>query len=195
MKILWHLKSRFYHQARTFPLLRWILEREKTNLRDMLPERVHEAPLILDIGTGAGSSIDILPGKSIIVAVDRSIFMLQQAKKMHSNLFPVLADSTALPFKSTCIVFCTCIGVTEYVQDIDHCVDEITRILSDSGILLITGSHPNPFNYLRFLLGHRLYLRKHAIWDNLIKNHNLACLNYRSSWLQMQWLLKKIPKI
>lgn len=160
------------------------------NLRNMLSDRIHNIPLILDIGTGTGSSLDLFPDNTLIVAVDQSIHMLQQSRKCRTGLSLVVANINDLPFKSSCVFFSSCIGVTEYIKDVDHFVGEMKRMLTDAGILLITGARPCLFNYLRFLLGHRLYLRKQAIWDRLIKIQNFACLNYRASWLQMQWLLK-----
>jgi len=189
---LWDLKSRWYHPVRRMPGIRWILEQEKRNCRDLISKSGFGMSFILDIGTGAGSSLDLFPKGIPIVAVDRSTAMLQQAFRHQSGLLPVVADARHLPFKSGCVEFCSCIGVTEYLPSFDLFLKETFRVLSSSGRFLCTGAGLSFFNRLRMFLGHRLNLLPGRTWPQYFKNFGFLLLDCRTSWLQHQWILKKL---
>ena len=191
MKFLWHIQSGIYHAIRCIPGIKLLLNREKENCRSLLPGSIADMPYILDIGTGAGSSLDVIPPGVPVVAADQSLNMLKQAVKRHNRIMPVVADIRALPFKSGCFRFCSCIGVAEYLSPVLPHLLETHRILSESGFFLITGSNQSVLNIIRYALGHRLHLRKADQWTRLFGQARFSCLNRRSSLIQVQWLLKK----
>ncbi|MBN2104638.1 class I SAM-dependent methyltransferase [bacterium] len=192
MNFLWDIKSHWYHAVRRIPGIRWILEQENRNLRDLIVKYDVKPALILDIGTGAGSSLDVFPPDVPAVAVDRSPGMLKQAGKRRAGLLPVTADAQFLPFKSGCTDFCACIGVTEYLSSADMLFREVYRVLSPGGWFLYTSARPSFFNQLRMCLGHRMNLMPDRAWAKSSEKHGFYLLGRRMSWLQHQWLLKKL---
>jgi ubiquinone/menaquinone biosynthesis C-methylase UbiE len=148
-----------------------------------------ENSMVLDIGCGAGSSLDIYSPSVYIVAVDRSVAMLKKARRIRKDIQPVVADAHALPIRTAGIPFCSIIGVTEYLPFKLKFMAEIRRILPCSGKCLITAARPSFFNRLRNLLGHRIYLSSSAEWSNYFKQNEFKIIEIRSVWLQLQWLL------
>ena len=167
------------------PGVRWIIVQEKANLRKLLPPEIGSFGVILDIGTGTGSSLDIFPENLLIVAVDQSVDMLKQAIRRRSGAIAVAASANALPFKSSVFDFCSCIGVTEYFSRPGIPLAEIHRILTDSGRLLITFPKFSGFNFLRIFLGHPVYLRN-AFWKRLLNDSHFSHEKMMHSWLQVQ---------
>ena len=172
------------------PGVRRILVQEKENLRRLLPPETGSFRMILDIGSGSGSSLDIFPENITIVAVDQSAGMLKQTAKRRPGITAVIASAEALPFKSSVFDFCSCIGVTEYFSRPGIPLAEIHRILTDSGRLLITFPKFSVFNYFRIFLGHPVYLRN-ASWEKLLNDSNFSHEKMMHSWLQIQILARK----
>jgi ubiquinone/menaquinone biosynthesis C-methylase UbiE len=171
------------------PGVRWILIHEKRNLCKLLPTEIDSFPAVLDIGSGSGSTLGIFPENLLIVAVDQSEDMLIQTIRRRPGTAAVVALADALPFKSSVFHFCSCIGVTEYFSCPDIPLDEMNRVLTDSGRLLITFPKRSLFNYLRFILGHAIYLRN-ASWQSLLSKSHFRPDKMLHSWLQIQIVTK-----
>jgi ubiquinone/menaquinone biosynthesis C-methylase UbiE len=189
MKSWWNIQSHFYHALRLTPGIRGILESEKSRLRELLPQSGLGMSTVLDIGSGTGTSLDIYPSFVHIIAVDRSMAMLKKARQVRGDISPVIADAYALPIRTSGIVFCSCIGVTEYLSFKPEFMAEIRRILYHSGQCLLTAARLSFFNKLRNLLGHRLYLLSFSEWSDLFKQNKFKLAEMRSTWLQIQLLL------
>lgn len=191
MDSLWHLKSRWYDSIRRAPGIRWILDREKTNLRNLMNGQSAGRSLILDIGTGAGSSLDLFPSGVPVIALDRSLAMLARASGRRTGLLRIAGDAQRLPFKSECVDFCACVGVTEYLPFPEAFLGEAVRVLAPGSKLLCTWAKPRLANRLRLFLGHRMWFLPEREWRRCLEQHGLRLLGRKSSWLQNQWICEK----
>ena len=99
---------------------------------------------ILDLGVGPGfltkEISEYVDGKSEIVGIDNSEFMLEIAKKRCSELPSVTfrkANATSLPFTDSEFNAVVVSQVYEYVSEIDIALSELFRVLKPGGRALI----------------------------------------------------------
>jgi SAM-dependent methyltransferase len=187
---LWNIKSAFYQFARNLPFLKWILNAERRNLTALVALIPSKPERILDIGSGAGSTLDLLPTASLCVATDASFAMLGRVSSNMRHVIPVCADGLHMPLKNHTCEFVSCIGVSEYIGDTSLLMQEMIRILKPDGYLLITIAQPNVFNLLRLFLGHKLHLIQPKRMEHLLNKQNLYVLEHRTSLMQSQYLCK-----
>jgi len=191
MKYLWNLKSSVYHRIRLIPGIRWVIDQESGHLRNLLPDTIHQQSFILDVGSGAGTSLDIFPDDIPVVAVDHSFSMVKQAGRRRGRLYGIVADARALPIKSGTVPFCSCIGVSEYISSVRNMLKEFSRVLLPEGLLLITSARKNLLNRIRYLLGHRLFLFPKQAWDQWLGTAGFRLAGQRRSMLQYQYFAEK----
>ena len=188
---LWHLKSRFYQFARDLPFLKWILDRERSNLAVLVSEMQRPLECALDIGSGAGSTLDLLPPAERLITTDRSLSMLQKAAIKSPASLPVNTDACHLPFSGQAFHLVSCIGVSEYVHDKGRLLHELSRVMKPGGFVLITIAPYNFFNILRTFLGHRLHMARPDRWESLIWEQGFQVVDRRKNLMQNQYLCKK----
>jgi ubiquinone/menaquinone biosynthesis C-methylase UbiE len=187
---LWDLEAKWYDGWRRTPAVRWILEQEKRNLRFLI-NSITDFPLsVVDVGTGAGSTLDIFPGTVRLIGMDRSFSMITLAGKGRS-LAGIAGDISRPPFRKGSIRFLSVIGVLEYVSDYHAFLREAEIILSENGYLLVTISPSGFLNTLRSVLGHPLYPIRTEEWEMSMKTLPFVRLQSRRSLLQMQFLYRK----
>ena len=187
---IWDLKAGGYDTWRHIPGIRWILEKEIRNLR-FLFKLIPEIPdTIVDIGTGAGSTLGIFPDSIKVIGLDSSFEMIRQAIKQR-KVKGLVGDARRLPFKKQSIRFFSLVGVTEYIADHHNLLKEIENVLSPGGYFLTTVSPVGFFGWLRIGLGHTLRLVRREKWEKSIKQFPFECLGQRQSILQIQYLYKK----
>jgi SAM-dependent methyltransferase len=85
-------------------------------------------------------------------------------------------------------------GVMEYVDDLKSAVEEICRTLKAGGYVVLSISSLHIFNFLRNLIGHRIFIRNPEILKQLLKEMNLEIIREAHTRLQNQYLLKKAIK-
>ncbi|MBN1894819.1 class I SAM-dependent methyltransferase [bacterium] len=187
----WNFLSGFYYAWRRLPGIRLILDAEIRNCRDLWSRMPVSPDQILDVGTGAGSSLEIFPCEVEIIAVDTSRKMLRRARDRRKGLYAVQADVRALPFRDASFQAASAIGLTEYLPDSSGFLREIGRVTGPGGYLLSTFSRPNLLNRLRVLLGNRLYFKKADQWKEDAVSAGLEIKAEAVSLLQMQQLMRK----
>jgi ubiquinone/menaquinone biosynthesis C-methylase UbiE len=187
---LWNVKAAIYSRFRRLPLFHRLLDSEIANLQSLL--YIVPAPyrLVIDLGTGAGSTLDIFPDSISIIGLDRSPNMLKNAVKNRNGLLGVVGSAGHLPFRKDCTSMVSAIGITEYLRDKENFVDEVQRILKNEGHVLITISHPSFLNRLRSLLGERIYPIDTERWKEMLSNAGWICLGEKGTLIQKQYLYR-----
>lgn len=185
----WSLTSKLYRFRQAW-FMKWILEEEKDNMRYLL-EGV-QAGLILDIGSGIGSSLDLFPENRRLVCCDRAVPMLKKIKG-RVNLHTSAADAEHLPFRDGIFDMVSLIGVIEYLKDLDLVFQETARVLQPGGFLLLTSSPPSLWTFFRLALGKRLHPRDGAFVNRFAHDRGFFILGRTCSFLQEQFLFQYDP--
>jgi SAM-dependent methyltransferase len=94
--------------------------------------------MILDIGCGGGYYTKKLQKLGITVGLDFCIAYLRLAKEYCRNAFFVNGDAEHLPFRDGCFNLILCTEVLEHLTNPDNCLKEISRVLSEKGVLIVT---------------------------------------------------------
>ena len=185
---IWNLKAPSYHRLRTLPIVGRILCHEKRKLAALLCQ-VEVGGIVLDIGTGAGSTLDLF-GESIpVIGVDRSLAMLRKALR-RPRFFGVVGDAVHLPIRSCSVHAVSAIGLAEYVSDKAALLSEIKRILCPNSWFLVTVSPPGLATTLRQCLGSRIYPVRGEQFVSLASEQGFVLINRSQTWLQVQMLFR-----
>jgi ubiquinone/menaquinone biosynthesis C-methylase UbiE len=180
----WRWKAPAYSLLRRLPPLRQILAAEQKNIFLLLKQFPLPPGLHLDLGSGTGDSLHILPPGSKRVAVDAEIAML----KRNPSCWRVSARAEVLPFPNANFVFVSAIGLLEYIAPTDKFFSEVQRILRPGGSFLFTSSQPNVANRLRWFWGDRLYFLSEETIKLMLRENGWRLLGFNHSLLQEQWL-------
>ncbi len=191
---IWNLKAGVYPWLRKVPVIRSIFKWEKQHLQVLLPESFISNQPALDIGTGRGDSLDIWPVDQRLICIDHSHKMLHAMAHQENNSLAVVAKADCLPFQANSVGLITAIGITEYLADKPAFLREMYRLLAVNGYLLCTFSPPKLGNYLRYLLGNRLFFISNREWEGLLSQSNFQIRGKRSTFLQAQYLVQKANK-
>jgi SAM-dependent methyltransferase len=183
---LWEIKSKFYNKVRPG----FLLSRETEAVVSLLGQISFDSvKRVLDAGSGTGNSMRLLDNYTVLkVELDTSMAMLQ---KNSESRIRVNGDICSAPFKSHVIDLIVCIGVSEYLPDLYCLLKEFHSLLTDNGHLILTISPPVFFNKMRFLSGHRLFLRDGNQVVNIIKESNFNLIDTKKTTIQIQYLLQK----
>jgi ubiquinone/menaquinone biosynthesis C-methylase UbiE len=181
----WRWKAPVYSLVRRLPLFRQIYAAEKKNLSQLL-ERFLPAPgLHLDLGSGTGGSIEILPPEHKRVVLDSDFCMLMR----NPGSKRVVARAEALPFPAQSFAFLSAIGLSEYIDRTEEFLHEVRRVLKPGGYFLFTTSPPNLANHLRWLWGEKLHLLAAEQVKLMLAATGWHLLGHSRSWLQEQWMV------
>lgn len=192
---LWNIKAAIYFRFRRLFLVRRVLDREIANLQSLLCIVPKQYRLVIDLGTGAGSTLGIFPDSISIMGLDGSPNMLKNAVKNWNGLLGVVGSVYHLPFRKDCTSMVSAVGIAEYLRNKESFVNEIQRILKNKGYVLITISQPSFLNRLRNLLGERIYLIDPEQWKEVLSKAGCICLGEKSSLIQKQYLYRIEKKI
>ena len=168
-----------------------MLDSELANLQSLVRSVPERYQFVVDLGTGAGSTLGIFPEDVPIIGLDLSLNMIQKTSEHRKGFIGVVGSACHLPFRTNCASMISAIGITEYLRDKKSLMDEIKRVLKIGGWLLTTISPPSFLNRLRNLLGNRIYPIRIEQWKEMLNKEGWICLGERSSLLQKQYLLKK----
>jgi len=156
-------------------------------LKRLLAQENLSPTIVLDIGTGTGSSLDILPEDSTLVGLDRSLEMIKRVPS-NKHLLCVAGDAYHLPFRIGNISFISAIGLTEYLRDKPAFLDEVKRVLSEGDHFLVTIARPSILSAFRNLLGARIYVIDFSDWEIIAKDKGFICLGHQKTMLQEQMI-------
>jgi SAM-dependent methyltransferase len=92
---------------------------------------------VLDVGSGTGSLLHLLPPAWRTVGVD-SPANAELAKKRGVDIVGLDLENEDLPFESNTFELVTLLEVIEHVRDKRHVLREIYRVLTQDGRLLLT---------------------------------------------------------
>lgn len=182
---LWRWKAPAYSLLRRLPISRQILAAEQKNVSLLLKQFPPSPGRHLDLGSGTGDSLHILPPEPNRIAVDAEIAML---KRNRSSL-RVAARAEALPFPEESFIFISAIGLLEYMAPIEKFFDEARRVLRAGGLFLFTSSQPNAANRLRWFGGDKLYLHGEKKIKVILQKNGWHLLGFNRGLLQEQWLV------
>lgn len=96
--------------------------------------------LVLDAGCGEGGSFHNTLPLSQVVAVDVFKNDLQKLKKNRKYAF-VLASIECLPFQESIFDLVVSTDVFEHLHNVDKAIEEISRVLNDTGELILSTSN------------------------------------------------------
>lgn len=171
-------------------MIGWIIDAERRNIQQLLaglkPGRV------LDIGSGTGATLDLLPARDLLVAVDRSPVMLKRIPR-DGSVRIAAAAAKALPFADRSFDLVTLIGVSEYLKRLNPMLREAARILHPGGHLLLTSSPPSIWTVLRLILGNRLHPRTRAEIIRHAEKKEFRLMDSAKSLMQEQFLFQYTP--
>jgi len=108
---------------------------------------------VLELGSGAGQCsrwVRLRGGRSF--GLDLSARQLQHSLRIDEESGVVVpsvrATATELPFADATfdVVFCS-FGALQFVADIDHCLDEVARVLRPGGRFAFSVTHPTRWSF------------------------------------------------
>lgn len=169
------------------------LRQELRCIRSLMAGLSASGKLILDVGCGTGTSLAALPSSARLVLVDSSAKMLRQLQK-NGNVHLVRASATALPFKPDTFYLVTAIGLSEYLSELNPFFREVGRVTVCTGYMLVTCAPRHLINFLRFLLGQRLYLQSPENCRKAFQLQGWTCLRQTKSLFQCQFISQKKKK-
>jgi SAM-dependent methyltransferase len=189
----WSPLAKVYTLLRTNPISGIILRREITGLRSLLGPIINRSfGIVGDLGTGRGHSLPLLPQKvKIKIALDNCPEMVELSRKQIQDVRFIVGDACYLPLKQNQFDLLLCVGVLEYIHEMESLIDQCHRILRKGGYLIITNSPYNIITYLRFLLGPKIYPRDLITIEHLLNNKGFNIINKILLPSQQQILLKK----
>lgn len=155
----------------------WVEKSEHTLERftALIPKNISQSSSILDIGCGSGRLISLLErqGYQNTVGIDISVSAVKAAKVKKAK-FLVASAEEGLPFVSESFDLIFFLDVIEHLRRPYEALQEIYRILSPNGTLILTT--PNAGSILRPVLGRRWYALKdvtHLFYFNSFSLHYL----------------------
>lgn len=111
-----------------------------------------DARSVLEVGCGEGANIYNLRNKAkVFFGVDLSYEKLKFAKVMIGQENFICADASDLPFKNNCFELVFCKDVLHHVRNKNRMVEEMIRVCSPSGKIIVIES--NGRNFFWFLFG------------------------------------------
>lgn len=118
----------------------------------LLRDLTFEGKRLLDVGSGVGRMARFVRNQpEVIVGVDLSYQMLRVARKRIGNdarAAFIQCDAEFLPFSANSFDLVTCLGLFEYVGDIQPYLKEFFRVTAANGHLLFTCHNKDSFQRL-----------------------------------------------
>lgn len=187
---IWDLQAPLYHLQRSLWPLSAILRNETNLAARLLASRPQSNGWALDLGSGPGHSLPLLPAAWARVGVDQSPAMAKRCRA-HHNAVMVVADARALPFKADSFALISAIGLMEYLPSPKPLLTELSRICRSQGSVLLTISPKGLFTRLRALGGARLTVHDLDAVVHAAQRQNLLLSGAVHTFSQQLFLLQK----
>jgi ubiquinone/menaquinone biosynthesis C-methylase UbiE len=190
---IWNLIAPIYDRLRRNPISGYFLKRENWAVESLTKElSPYNVNTVCDLGVGRGHSLSLIPEKiTHKIAIDRSLLMLKLTRKESPDSLFINADVLHIPVKNAIVDLILCIGLVEYISDLESLLSQINGILKKEGHLLLSYSPKNILTFLRFLRGHKIYPRKWKEIERCLSKYPFDLLEFKTTPLQHQCLLKK----
>ena len=124
-------------------------------VRDSL-KYVSRGQYILDVGCGDQRYKKYAAASNTYIAMDHGQSV---GKIYYKGVRPgIIGDIKAIPLESSCIDYILCTEVLEHVNDTIQAMKEVSRVLREAGLLIITvpfifPEHDYPNDYYRYTMG------------------------------------------
>jgi ubiquinone/menaquinone biosynthesis C-methylase UbiE len=140
--------------------------------RAMLDAALAEAPvgpIAVDLGCGPGTVGTYLANRgAVVVAVDLSGGMLDEARRRDPRLVPIGADMVQLPLRSRSIGLVAAYYSIQHVAraDVRSAFDEVRRVLAPGGAFLVAAHLGEGDVLMSEFLGHRVETMGGALYSH-----------------------------
>ena len=190
----WNILAPIYANLRQNPVSGYFLKKENQAFKSLLEELVpSEIKTICDLGVGRGHSLKLIPETiQEKIAIDKSMAMIHYTKKDFPENNFIQADVLNLPLKGESIQLIICIGLIEYIPDLEILFKQLDFILMNEGHIILSYSPKSVFTYLRFLRGHRIYTRNSREIEIFFRKFGFKISGLQETPMQNQYLLKKM---
>ncbi len=189
----WNLLAPIYKMLRHNPISRYFIIKENRAIESLLVNlAAYEIKTVCDLGVGRRHCLYFIPEKiPHRFAIDKSMSMIQHTSYDFPETKFLQADVLHLPLKNSSFDLIFCIGLMEYIPEVESLIAQLNPILKNKGHLLISYSPKNALTYLRFFRGHRIYPRKSYEIEKCFSKYHFEISGLKTTPLQHQYLLKK----
>jgi SAM-dependent methyltransferase len=192
-KKIWRYTASLYPILRMNPISSGILRKEIMAVNSLLTEIPDNSfEIVGDIGTGRGHSLELIPDQARLkFALDNCMEMIIHTRVRFPGIYFSRAEALHLPIKNAIFDLILCIGLLEYVYDMERLLNQINAALKAEKYLLITQSPRHILNYLRYLTGHKLYTRNTVFVEKCFNLSGFKIIGRKTTLIQQQYLLQK----
>jgi ubiquinone/menaquinone biosynthesis C-methylase UbiE len=117
--------------------------------------------------------------------------MIKSTRKDYQDRQFVVGNVLNLPFKDSSLDLIVCLGLIEYISEIEFVLNQIRTALRQKKYLLISNSPKSILTSMRIVNGHKIYARDTDIVQNHFKKYQFRILDIKDTPMQNQYLLKK----
>jgi len=190
---IWNLIAPIYDILRRNPISGYFLKREDWAAESLTKKLLsYDINTVCDLGVGRGHTLCLIPEKiPHRIAIDRSMIMLKLTRKASPDNLFINADVLNIPVKYAIVDLIFCIGLVEYISDLESLFTQIDAILKNEGHVLLSYSPRNILTFFRFLRGHKIYPRNWEEIEICLRKYQFELLDSKITPLQHQCLLKK----
>lgn len=135
----------------------------------------YQRPQVLEIGCGTGRwLLELASFSSLVVGLDRSLPMLEQARQNRNTLPLVCAEAGKLPFASASFELVFCANAVHHFPQPQAFIKEAVRLLKPGGTLAIIGMSPpqSPdswYLYRYFEETYQLDRQRYPVWQTVMQ--------------------------
>lgn len=138
--------------------------REAILTDERVAESLQKAHVVLDVGAGECSLLDLLRDLSVRVDTYIAVDVCPDTRdfKRNPSVFSinrVRARAESLPIRSDSVDVCLSINVTPYFDDVGRALSEMSRATKPGGMMILVCPVQSPY-WLRFAGGRELELTK-----------------------------------
>lgn len=128
--------------------------------------------VIVDVGCGTGAYVSALNfQKNFVYGCDLAMASLRKAKRLNTTNICFFQDSIyELPFKDNKLDTVICLDVLEHLEDDKRALDEIFRVLSKSGYLIVRVPNRRWSERHKEAYGHLRHYTQEGLRDLLAKS-------------------------
>jgi ubiquinone/menaquinone biosynthesis C-methylase UbiE len=190
---IWNLIAPVYRFLRDNPISGYYLKKERQAAQYLLQQLdFSELNTICDLGVGRGHSLDLFSDKyPNVIAIDKSMPMVQNTRSNYSDVQFLLGNVLNLPIKNSSLDLIICIGLAEYISDINPFLAQLRAVLKNERFLLISYSPKNILTWLRIINGHRIYARDSIEVKKYIQKNYFKIIDKKITPSQNLYLLEK----